>query len=297
MFEIVRLVNVTLNTKDINKMLDYYTRVIGMYHIETDKDMNRYLSFGVDHHNLTLKPTKSNFGFQSFSFEIATDYSIKNIIQYFHDNNIAAHIKYNEEYNIPELIELSDLDGHLIHLYLESPKTSIDYKNEGISPNKLGHIAFTVGDVAQTVEFYETFLGFKVSDWMDDFFCFMRCNQDHHTVNFIESKKTQKMHHLAFELKDSAHIITSNDMLYKHNKPLIWGPVRHGIGHNISTYHNDPEENKIELFTELDIINDKHGAFEPRLVHDNNPQKPKVWKNTDDAANLWGTPPPEGFMD
>jgi len=60
---------------------------------------------------------------------------------------------------------------------------------------------------------------------------------------------------------------------------------------------NDPEENKIELFTELDIINDKHGAFEPRLVHDNNPQKPKVWKNTDDAANLWGTPPPEGFMD
>lgn len=55
MFEIIRLVNVTLNTKYIEKMQDYYTHVIGMYHIETDKDMNRYLSFGVDHHNLTLK--------------------------------------------------------------------------------------------------------------------------------------------------------------------------------------------------------------------------------------------------
>ena len=297
MFKIVRLVNVTISTQDIKKMKDYYTNVIGMQHVETDEEKNYYLSFGRDHHNLILKSSKNNFGFQNMAFEIVTNYSCESIVKYFHDNNVPACIKLNEEYNVPKLIEISDPDGNLIHLLLKSPKTNVDYKINGISPEKLGHVAFTVSNIKETVNFYKTILGFKVSDWMDDFFCFMRCNQEHHTVNFIESKKTNKMHHLAFELKDASQIITSNDFLYKHNIPLIWGPVRHGIGHNISTYHFDPDGNKIELFTELDVINESRVAFEPHFTHDDYPQKPKVWKDNPIAANLWGIPAPEGFMD
>lgn len=75
------------------------------------------------------------------------------------------------------------------------------------------------------------------------------------------------------------------------------GPVRHGIGQNISTYHNDLEGNKIELFKEFNFINEKKGVFEPRSVHDDIPQKPKVWGNTANASNLLGPPPPKGFMD
>jgi catechol 2,3-dioxygenase-like lactoylglutathione lyase family enzyme len=222
---------------------------------------------------------------------------LKEAVSFFKQNGIHAELKTDAQPGIPELVELTDLDGNVIHLFVESKTVPTGYKNAGIVPNKLGHIALLVKDAKKAVSFYETFLGFKVSDWMADFFCFMRCNQDHHSVNFLQSKKAQQMHHIAFELRDWSHIQTSTDFLAKHQIPLIWGPVRHGIGHNISTYHHDPEGNIIELFTELDVMNEELGYFEPRPWHQEFPQRPKVWESVPQAANLWGTMPPDGFME
>ena len=89
-------------------------------------------------------------------------------------------------------------------------------------------------------KFYGEVLGFRVSDWIGDWFVFMRCGPDHHTVNFVRGKCTQ-MHHIAFELKDWAQIQTACDFLGSKHIPIIWGPGRHGPGHNIYTYHRNPD--------------------------------------------------------
>ncbi len=60
-------------------------------------------------------------------------------------------------------------------------------------------------------DFYAKVMGFKVSDWIEDWFVFMRCNADHHTVNFIKGDKIE-MHHIAFELKDMSHMQTACEM-------------------------------------------------------------------------------------
>jgi hypothetical protein len=73
--------------------------------------------------------------------------------------------------------------------------------------------------------------------------------------------------------------------------------VRHGIGHNISTYHRNADGQIIELFCELDRVNEEHEVYEPRRVHQDFPQKGKVWEDIGLAANMWGTPPPDGFLD
>ena len=39
-------------------------------------------------------------------------------------------------------------------------------------------------------------LGFRVSDWRSDFFAFLRCSRDHHTVNFLRDAKPA-IHHIA----------------------------------------------------------------------------------------------------
>ena len=85
---------------------------------------------------------------------------------------------------------------------------------------------------------------------------FMRCGPDHHTVNFVRGKRTQ-MHHIAFELKDWAQIQSACDFLGCKNIPIIWGPGRHGPGHNIYTYHRNPDDQIIEMFTELDKMLDE----------------------------------------
>ena len=78
------------------------------------------------------------------------------------------------------------------------------------------------------------------------------------------------------------------------NIQLAWGPGRHGPGHNIYTYHRNPDDQIIELFTELDkMLDEKLGYFDPRPWHRDRPQKPKVW---DQARDIWGTPPTPDYI-
>jgi catechol 2,3-dioxygenase-like lactoylglutathione lyase family enzyme len=161
----------------------------------------------------------------------------------------------------------------------------------GIGPIKLGHCAFVVPDVQQTCDFYERVLGFKVSDWNGDFFVFMRCNPDHHTVNFIRGKRA-KMHHIAFEVRDFSAVEQGCDVLSHHRIPIIWGPLRHGPGHNVSIYHRNPDEHVIEFFAELDqVLDEELGFFDPRPWHADRPQRPKVWSRENRAVAGWGPPP------
>ena len=82
-------------------------------------------------------------------------------------------------------------------------------------------------------------LGFRVSDWRADDFSFLRCNIDHHTVNFVYDAEPQ-LHHIAFEVKDWPEIHRACE-LARHGIHLVWGPGRHIIGHNIAIYHRNPD--------------------------------------------------------
>jgi catechol 2,3-dioxygenase-like lactoylglutathione lyase family enzyme len=292
MLKVVRVVGATLNTMDIDKMIAHYTELLGLRLVERADNGNAYISLGLDHHNLVLSPSSVS-GLKTMSYEINTDYSLKEVAEYFKINGIWADLKTDAEHGIPELVEISDPDNNRIHLFPESKRIGIGYKDKGIVPQKLGHITTNVKNAKKTVGFYEKYLGFKVSDWMADFFCFMRCSSDHHNMNFMQNQSSKKMNHIAFELKDVGHIVASTDYLAKNGKPLIWGPVRHGIGHNIATYHYDAEENVVELFAEMDVMNEEMGYFEPRPYHEDFPQRPKVWNNVPQAASQWGIMPPE----
>ena len=76
---------------------------------------------------------------------------------------------------------------------------------------------------------------------------------------------------------------------------LIWGPGRHGPGHNVFTYHRNPDDQIVELFTELDKMLDENlGYFDPRPWHRDRPQKPKVWRGL--PRDIWGTPPTREYI-
>ena len=96
-------------------------------------------------------------------------------------------------------------------------------------------------------KFYGEVLGFRVSDWIGDFFVFMRCNADHHAVNFIAGKNV-KMHHIAFELRDFSHLQTACDLFGDRKIPIIWGPVRLGPGHNVAAFHRDHDDWVVEFY-------------------------------------------------
>jgi hypothetical protein len=83
-----------------------------------------------------------------------------------------------------------------------------------------------------------------------------------------------------------------------HGCKILWGPGRHGIGHNLFTYHRGPNGLIKQLFAELDQMKDEAlGYFEPRPWHRDKPQRSKTWPKTPDATNLWGPMPPDEMLD
>ena len=98
---------------------------------------------------------------------------------------------------------------------------------------------------------------------MGDFFSFLRCGPDHHTINLMETGQN-KHFHTAFELRDWGHMQTACDFLSLNGYKLLWGPGRHGIGHNLFAYHRAPNGLITELFAELDQMNERRSAISSR---------------------------------
>ena len=69
---------------------------------------------------------------------------------------------------------------------------------------------------------------------------------------------------MAFELKDFIHLQNSCDLFGQKKIPIIWGPLRHGPGHNIATYHRNPDDQVIEFFCELDQMVDEELGYSSR---------------------------------
>lgn len=206
---------------------------------------------------------------------------------------LAAEVRSDPHPGIPRSLLTRDPNGIEIELFDTVPSLVDVPPNPAISPLKLGHVALYTGDIKASIAFYRDQLGFRVSDWMEDFFVFLRCGPDHHTCNFIASAN-RGMHHMAFELRDWAHIQMACDWLARSGYKITWGPGRHGIGHNIFIYHRNPAGQMVELFTELDTMSDEAaGFFDPRPWHRDRPQRPKVWSAAE-GSNLWGGGPPPG---
>jgi catechol 2,3-dioxygenase-like lactoylglutathione lyase family enzyme len=192
------------------------------------------------------------------------------------------------------MLAFEDPKGTVCEVFATQTPIANNQPVAGIGPLKLGHLAYVVDDPKRFADFYTHVLGFRVSDWIADWFVFLRCGPDHHTINFVRGKRTQ-MHHIAFELKDWAHIQTACDFLGSKNIPIIWGPGRHGPGHNVYTYHRNPDDQIVEMFTELDkMLDESIGHFDPRPWHRDKPQKPKVW--TEYPTDVWGPPPTPEYM-
>jgi catechol 2,3-dioxygenase-like lactoylglutathione lyase family enzyme len=289
-----RIAYAVFETPDLDRQVDYYARVLGLRLIDNSARV-AYLSGSVDHQTVELR-SGDEPRCAALGFHVHPRTDLKDLVTQIEALGIKARRLSDAQPNIKDLVTFDDPNGTRVEVFAEHQTVGQAFPRSGVVPNKLGHVAHNVTDIHAVVKFYREILGFRVSDWMGDFFVFLRCGTDHHTINLVTGARS-KMHHIAFELRDWGHIRDSSDLLASERIPLVWGPVRHGIGHNISTYHRNPDAQIVELFCELDRIDEATECFEPRPVHQEFPQKPKVWSDIGLAANMWGAPPPDGFLD
>jgi catechol 2,3-dioxygenase-like lactoylglutathione lyase family enzyme len=285
MLQIKRAGHSTLTTPDIERTVDYFTRIVG-------------LSLAAREKNRAILATKSGLeaivlerggavDAPRLSFQVAPGSDLGEVASRLKKAGMKSERRSDITPGIGEAVAFSDPKGTTIEIFSDFKFAPEDNTFTGVMPIKFGHIAYQCPDVKGMVKFYCDVLGFKVSDWRSDFFAFLRCSRDHHTVNFLHNEKTA-IHHIAFEVRDWSDIKRACDMLARNDIKLTWGPIRHIIGHNIAIYHKNPDGVVIEFFTDLDQMHDEElGFFEPRPWHQDRPQKPKVWGD-DTPSNWWG---------
>ena len=218
-----RLGHATIETRDFQKSLDYFIDVNGL--VDADSNGRRaHLASKIGQLTVTLE-SSTRADCTRMSFEVAPESDFTAMRAFLNSEGVKNELRHDPFPGTAEVLSFSDPNGVGIDLFRSWDFLSGNRSVAGVGPLKVGHVAFFSPDVRAMVSFYERILGFRVSDWLGDFFVFMRCNPDHHTVNFFRASRP-RLHHIAFELKDFAHVQQSCETLSMHRVPLGWGPLR-----------------------------------------------------------------------
>jgi catechol-2,3-dioxygenase len=174
-----------------------------------------------------------------------------------------------------------DNDGRTVELSADVAWRPFRPVEEGESrPVSISHVVFNTADLDATRRFYESVLDFKVSDWVEDFFCFMRTGKAHHTIAFARSRHSS-LNHVSFEVRGLDEFMRATGAMMRRGFDPVWGPGRHGAGDNTFSYFKDPGTGYVmEYTTALQLIDDEHGWT------------PKVYSNSPEDTDQWGTSNP-----
>jgi catechol 2,3-dioxygenase-like lactoylglutathione lyase family enzyme len=287
MIDVKRIRHATFVTPDLDRQIDYYQSVVGLGVVARDGS-SAFLATESDQLAIVLEAGDVP-ACKRIAFEVAPNIDVAELNRQLAAAGIASRLCSETAPGIARSLIVTDPNGLEIELIAGWTPHPVVAPIGGIAASKLGHVALSTPDPLAASTFYTGVLGFRVSDWIEQSFVFMRCGFDHHSLNFARGA-TQRLHHVAFELHDASHMHRACDLLGRKRMPILWGPVRHGPGHNVAIYHRNPDGHLVEFFFDLDrMTDDELGYFEPRPWHRDRPQRPKVWIGL--PRDIWGLPP------
>ena len=147
-------------------------------------------------------------------------------------------------------------------------------------PERLSHVNVNSQDTDAAHTFFQTALGFRLSD-RSKLMAFIRCNTDHHSLVITEAD-TNGLNHIAFQIPTLEGLMRGAGRLIDHGTPIAWGIGRHGPGNNIFAYFVDPFGIVVEYTAELLQIDDSYV-----------PRGPQDWTWPPGRTDHWGIAPPK----
>ena len=145
---------------------------------------------------------------------------------------------------------------------------------------RLGHVVMLVPNFEETLTFYRDVLGFRTSDtyWagaeQNVMAAFLHCGlgeqwTDHHTIALVAAQEgAARFDHAAFEVLDLDDLVQGGEHLRSCGYAHAWGVGRHVQGSQIFDYWRDPFGNKIEHWTDGDLVNDSTSVGHAEISND-----------------------------
>ncbi len=301
-----RLAHVGLWSTDAIAQARFYRQVLGFDLRATEsnstgqdtelEDANVFLSLGDEHHCLGLfsdtRPASSNgrtplyrSRLHHLAFEVDTDAELAALAARLNQARIELKLEPRDgNSEMGDTLWFNDPDGNRIEISASPDdcpvhsRTAIAGHQAHLRPRGLQHIALQTLRLEAMVEFYTEALGLDISDWLLRECAWLRCNNDHHTIMFMQGK--QDIDHIGYSISSGPELLTWGDHLSRQETAILWGPGRHGAGSDLFIRFADVEGVHIELSAELQQYYDRDVTTPPRL-----------WHTRSTAFNLWGSMP------
>jgi catechol 2,3-dioxygenase-like lactoylglutathione lyase family enzyme len=124
---------------------------------------------------------------------------------------------------------------------------------EGL-PVRISHIVLHSPDHRRLAQFFVDALGFRVSDWLGEFMCFLRCNSAHHRIAILPGPPC--LNHVAYDMTGIDGMMNGIARLRRADVGIAWGPGRHTAGNNTFSYFVTPSGFTVEYTAELEEVDD-----------------------------------------
>jgi catechol 2,3-dioxygenase-like lactoylglutathione lyase family enzyme len=306
---VTRLAHVGLWVSDVAAQTRFYRQMLGFnlrvteIHPTDDEvefeDANTFLSLGDEHHCLGLfndmrgggsdgsngRSPLPNSRLHHIAFEVDDDAALAALAARLNRSGVELTLKPRDgNPDMGDTLWFTDPDGNAIEISVMSddslslPLASNEGQRARLHPHALQHLAIRTTRLETMVDFYTEALGFDISDWLLRECVWMRCNTDHHTLILMQGKPD--IDHVGFSIAAGAELLAWADYLSRQQRPILWGPGRHGAGNDLFLRFADAEGAHIELSAELQQYFDRDVTTPPRL-----------WHSRGTALNLWGVMP------
>ena len=197
MIKASRVGHATFETPDLDRAIAYYTDVNGL--VLNAKDKNRaFLASKTGLLTIALEQGGEE-NLKRLSFEVSPNANFADMAKRLSADGVKSEVHSDTVPGIGKVLAFDDPKGTTIELFTRMEYLGSHHQVLGAGPLKLGHIAYVVEDPKAMADFYCRVLGFRVSDWIEDYFVFLRCNPDHHTVNFVARRRQDASHRLRDE--------------------------------------------------------------------------------------------------
>jgi catechol 2,3-dioxygenase len=282
---------IAVHSSDPAAAARYAVDHMGFYIVHVDKDGRHYLGAnGLDPYSLLYTPGEQG----------AVDH-ISYVVRNAADLTRAEAVLTNAGVDA-ERVERSALWRHGPSLRFKNPSGQVIELTTGVTvdvpmaalvaepqstpgPICLDHAVVRAIDVAAAFKFAARTMGLKESARIVapdgiPVLGFFRCHTIFHCYAVARSQYNG-LHHMQFTLKNPVAVHAAFEQMRDRGKvEIIWGPLRHGAGHNIVLYFRDYTGNIVEFSAEEEIIlND--ATYVPR-----------AWPVTDPlAADEWNLSP------
>ncbi len=181
-------------------------------------------------------------------------------------------------------------EGHVFEVHTAMPEDRAPrFHGPGAHPKCLDHLNFAAVDPARFADEMAAACGFILSERTSghEITWLRAADGRHHTIAAV--KGHSGVHHISWEFNAFQDFKALADNLAVEERPIIWGPGRHGAGDNLFLYYRDSAGFLIECIAEMEVILDETRA--PRIADPG--ENLSNWR----VVNQWGALPPREWID